>query len=144
MPDITFRQTKIIEDFNLLNSWEEKYQFLIEKGQTLPHFDKSWQTADNLVKGCQSQVWLIMNEDPINTDIFNIYATSDAAIVRGLLALIIEVYNHQPAQEILNAKLDFLTHTGLVEHLSPTRKNGLGAMIKQIHFLSKQKLQKLN
>jgi cysteine desulfuration protein SufE len=127
-------QQKIIEEFSSLSEWEQKYQYLIEKGVSLSKPSEELKQEENRVKGCQSQVWMKAQKTPQEgKEIIVIEAYSDAAIVRGLIALLLEVYNGHSAEEIINAKLDFLVEIGLVQHLSPNRKNGLSAMLKQIH-----------
>lgn len=123
-------EKEIVEEFDLFDSdWEGKYEHLIELGKSLPLLAPENKTPDKLIKGCQSQVWLHTEkkEDKI------IYtADSDAIITKGLIALMIRVLSHHKADEIVNAKLDFIDQIGLKEHLSPTRSNGLLSMVKQM------------
>lgn len=122
-------QDEIIETFELFDDWEGKYEHLIEYGKSLPLIDEEEKVDANLVKGCQSQVWL-------HTDfkegkvIFT--ADSDAIITKGLVGLIISVLSGHTPDEIINSELYFIDNIGLKEHLSPTRSNGLVAMIKQM------------
>ncbi|MFH1321146.1 MAG: SufE family protein [Bacteroidota bacterium] len=122
-------QDEIIETFELFDDWEGKYEHLIEYGKSLPLIDEKDKVDENLVKGCQSQVWL-------HTDfkegkvIFT--ADSDAIITKGLVGLIISVLSGHTPDEIINSELYFIDNIGLKEHLSPTRSNGLVAMIKQM------------
>ena len=144
-PAIQDIQAEIIEDFNLLQSWEQKYQYLIELGSELNVFDEVDKIEQNRLKGCQSQVWLLteahINEQQRNNPLLHLKATSDAAIVRGLLSLIIKVYNGQSCQTILDTPLDFIKQTALAEYLTPQRKNGLASMLKAIHQQAQQHLQ---
>lgn len=134
-------QQQIIADFSSLNEWEHKYQYLIEKGMALKKPNDDLLIEENRVKGCQSQVWMKAYQRNQNDEnVITIDAYSDAAIVRGLIALLLEVYNGQSAKNILNAKLDFLVEIGLIQHLTPNRKNGLSAMLKQIHHFAHQSL----
>ena len=135
-------QKQIIEDFSSLKEWEHKYQYLIEKGTHLGTATAELLREEYRVKGCQSQVWMrartTQHEDK---EVIVIDAYSDAAIVRGLIALLLEVYNQQTAQDIINAKLDFLVEIGLIQHLTPNRKNGLSSMLKQIHQFAHQAMK---
>lgn len=134
-------QQQIIDDFSALQDWEHKYQYLIEKGQQLGKPSAKLKCEENRVKGCQSQVWMQAHSTNNNQPIITIEAYSDAAIVRGLIALLLDIYNGQSAQHILNAKLDFLVDIGLIQHLSANRKNGLSSMLKQIHYFAHQSLE---
>ena len=122
-------QQKIISEFSVFDDWMDKYSFLIELGNNLPPMDKKYKNDQTLIRGCQSQVW-------INADFHNgkiqFQGESDALIVKGLVALILEVVNEQTPAAILNSDFHFIDQIGLKEHLSPTRSNGLLAMIKQI------------
>jgi cysteine desulfuration protein SufE len=123
------KQEKIIEEFKQYSDWESKYKALIKKGKDLPEFPDAYYEEKYLVKGCQSQVWLYaFNEG----DSMHIIGDSDAMIVKGLLALILEVYNDQKLEDILKMEPKFVTELGLNVHLSQSRSNGLAAMIKQI------------
>ena len=123
-------EKEIIEEFELFDDdWEGKYEHLIELGKSLPKIKEEFKTEDRIIKGCQSKVWL--HTEKSNNEI--IYtADSDAIITKGMVALMVRVLSHQPAKEILLAKLDFINKIGLAEHLSPTRANGLLSMIKQM------------
>ncbi len=124
-------QQEIIEEFAGLGEWMERYNYLIDLGKDLPAIDPAFRNDEYLIRGCQSRVWL--NAD-LEGDRIVFTADSDAIITKGLAALIIRVFtNHTPA-EILAANLDFIDQIGLKEHLSPTRSNGLVAMIRQIRY----------
>ena len=129
MPSIEELEQAIVEEFDFFDDWMERYEYLIEQGKTLPLIDPALQDDAHKIRGCQSQVWLhAYMEDG------NVYftANSDAAITRGLIALLIRVLSDHPPEAIINARLDFLDKIGMKEHLSPTRKNGLDAMIRQM------------
>ncbi len=122
-------QREIVEDFGLFDDWMDRYQYLIDLGKKLPELDKAEKTDDRLLAGCQSQVWLITEGDAERM-IFR--ANSDAAIVSGLIALLLKVYSGRSAREILDSEPHFVVDIGLSEHLSPTRANGLNAMLNEI------------
>jgi len=122
-------QEEIIEDFAMFDDWMQKYEYLIDLGKELAPIDKKHKTEDNLIKGCQSRVWLHAE----HTDGKIIYtADSDAIMTKGIVAILINVLSGQSPSEIANAKLDFINKIGLKEQLSPTRANGLVSMIKQM------------
>jgi cysteine desulfuration protein SufE len=122
-------ENEIIEEFSMFDDWMEKYEHIIELGKDLPIIDAEYKLEENLIKGCQSRVWL--NADVKNGEIS--YTTdSDAIITKGIIALLVRVLNNQDAKEIVEAKLAFIDEIGLKEHLSPTRSNGLVSMIKQM------------
>ncbi|MFK8138737.1 MAG: SufE family protein [Bdellovibrionales bacterium] len=123
------KQNQIISEFNKLGSWEDRYKKLIQLGKDLPEFPDQYHKEDYLVKGCQSQVWLYaFNENGK----MHIIGDSDAMIVKGLLAIVLKVYNDQAYEEIMKAEPRFVTELGLNVHLSQSRSNGLASMIKQI------------
>lgn len=124
-------QEEIIAEFSDLDDWMDRYQLLIDMGNELAPLDDKYKVEQNLIDGCQSRVWIVCEEN--NGRLF-FQADSDALIVKGIIALIIRVFNNQTADDILNAELDFIDAIGLKEHLSPTRSNGLLAMIKQIRI----------
>jgi cysteine desulfuration protein SufE len=130
MHDLNKAQQDIISDFSLFDSWLDKYQYLIDLGKSLEPLDEKERTDDHLLHGCQSKVWLIIEG---GADKLTIRANSDAAIVSGLIALLIRVYSGATADQILQAKPDFINAIGLQQHLSPTRANGLHAMLKAIY-----------
>jgi cysteine desulfuration protein SufE len=122
-------QTEIIEDFAMFDDWMQKYEYLIDLGKELSPIEEQYKTEDNLIKGCQSRVWLYAK----HTKGKIIYtADSDAIMTKGIVAILINVLSGQSPSEIANAKLDFINEIGLKEQLSPTRANGLVSMIKQM------------
>lgn len=124
-------EAEIIEEFSFFDDWMDKYQHIIEMGQSLSSLAEDKKTDDNIVHGCQSRVWLSASPQP---DQIEYRADSDAIITKGLIAMLIRVLSGQPPQEILNADLAFVDAIGIREHLSPTRSNGLTAMIKQMKY----------
>jgi cysteine desulfuration protein SufE len=130
MHDLNQEQQDIISDFSLFENWLDKYQYLIDLGKSLEPLTEAEKTDDKLLHGCQSRVWLIIEG---NADKLTIRANSDAAIVSGLIALLIKVYSGASAAQILAAKPEFITAIGLQQHLSPTRANGLHAMLETIY-----------
>ena len=123
------RQQEMIEEFALFNDWTERYQYLIDLGRALPAFPADDQIDAWRVLGCQSAVWL---KPDGSRDAMSFAATSDSAIVSGLIALVLRTYSGRPAQEIVAVEPEFIEHIGLGSHLSPTRKNGLSAMLGKI------------
>ena len=124
-------QDEIIEEFSELDEWMDRYQLLIDLGNDQPPFDDSYKTESNLIDGCQSRVWLKADYEE---GIISFAAESDALIVKGIIALLIRVLSGHTPQEILDADLYFIERIGLREHLSPTRSNGLLAMLKQMRL----------
>lgn len=122
-------QDEVIEEFADFTDWMDKYQLLIDLGNDLQPLDDKYKTEDNLIDGCQSRVWL--QADYVDGKI-NFTAESDALIVKGIIALLIRVLSGHTPKEILDADLYFIERIGLKDHLSPTRSNGLLAMVKQI------------
>lgn len=123
-------QDEIISSFGLFNEWLDRYQYLIDIGRKLPPLSEDEKTDDKLLAGCQSRVWLHLEGD---ADRVNIRANSDAAIVSGLIALLTQVYSGCSARQILETEPYFIQEIGLAEHLSPTRANGLHAMLSAIN-----------
>jgi cysteine desulfuration protein SufE len=122
-------QEEIIEDFAMFDDWMQKYEYLIDLGKELSPIEEQFKTEDNLIKGCQSRVWLHAE----HTEGKIIYtADSDAIMTKGIIAILINVLSGQSPSEIANAKLDFINEIGLKEQLSPTRANGLVSMIKKM------------
>ncbi len=119
----------IIDEFSALDDWMDRYALLIDMANELPRLDERYKTDNNLIDGCQSRVWL--QADYVDGKI-QLQADSDAILVRGIVALLIRVFNDQSAEDIINADISFIDAIGLREHLSPTRSNGLLAMVKQI------------
>jgi len=122
-------EQEIIDDFSLFDSWEDKYEYIIDLGKKLPLLEEQYKTEENKIKGCQSTVWLVASYR--DGKVF-FKADSDAVIVKGLVSMLITVLSgHQP-DEIITAKLDFIREIGMFTHLAQTRSNGLLAMIKQM------------
>ena len=131
-------QDEIIEEFSGFDDWMDKYQLLIDLGNELTHLDERYKTEQNLIDGCQSRVWLqadLVDGSSTGSEtvkVIHFSAESDALIVKGIVSLLIRVLSDHTPQEILDADLYFIEEIGLKEHLSPTRSNGLVAMVKQI------------
>ena len=122
-------QDQIIDDFSAFDDWMDKYQMLIELGNSLEPLDEKYKTPQNIIEGCQSRVWL---QADYNDGIIHFSGESDAVIVKGLVSLLIQVLSDHTPDEILNSELYFIEEIGLREHLSPTRSNGLLSMVKQM------------
>ncbi len=122
-------QEDIIDEFSMFEDWEERYQYMIDLGKTLPLIDDKFKTENNIIKGCQSRVWVHaeMNEDKV---LFT--ADSDAIITKGIIAILIRAFSNQQPKDIIEADTSFIDAIGLKDHLSPTRANGLVSMIKQL------------
>lgn len=128
---INEQQDEVIEEFSELDDWMDRYQLLIDLGEEQEPLPDNEKTEQNLIDGCQSRVWLVCDE---NNGILTFRAESDALIVKGIVSLLIRVVSGHTPQEILDADLYFIREIGLTEHLSPTRSNGLLAMIKQMRM----------
>ena len=126
-------QEEIIDEFALFDEWMDKYEHIIELGKDLPLIDVQHKSEENLIKGCQSRVWL--HAELIDGNII-LTADSDAIITKGIIALMIRVFSNHTPVDIAQADLYFIDQIGLKEHLSPTRSNGLVAMVKQIKMYS--------
>lgn len=122
-------QQEIISEFAMFSDWQDRYEHLIELGKDLPLIAPEHKTEDNIVRGCQSRVWLTASH---NNGLVHFTADSDAMITKGLVALLIRVLNDRTPEEILNTPLTFIDTIGLREHLSPNRSNGLVAMLDQM------------
>lgn len=122
-------QEEIIDEFDMFEDWMERYEHLIELGKSLPIIDEQYKVEENIIKGCQSKVWL---HSELQGDKIQYTADSDAILTKGLVALLLRVYSDQTPQNILAADTAFIDDIGLKEHLSPTRANGLVSMLKQI------------
>lgn len=124
-------QEEIKDEFSMFDeeNWDERYQYVIDLGKTLPLIDDQYKTEDNIIKGCQSKVWL-HGEQQDGRIVFT--ADSDAILTKGIIAILIRTFSNQKASDILEANTKFIDEIGLKEHLSPTRANGLVSMIKQI------------
>lgn len=123
-------QDEIIEEFEGLDDWMDRYAYIIEMGGTLEPYPESKKTPQYLIEGCQSRVWI--DAERMDDKRIKFSADSDAMIVKGIIALLLRVLSMQKAEDILNADLYFIDRIGLSEHLSPTRSNGLVAMVKQM------------
>ncbi|MGG5577598.1 SufE family protein [Myroides sp. C15-4] len=124
-------QEEIIDEFSMFEDWMQRYEYIIELGKTLPIIETQYQVEENLIKGCQSQVWL--HAENIEGNIV-FTANSDAILTKGIIAILIRVFSNQKPKDIVEADLSFIDEIGLKEHLSPTRANGLVSMIKQIRM----------
>lgn len=124
-------QDDIIAEFSELTDWMDRYAYIIDMGNTLPSFPESEKIPANIIEGCQSRVWIAAHRNDDKT--INFMADSDALIVKGIISLLLKVLNNRTPDEILGANLYFVEKIGLKEHLSPTRSNGLLAMVKQIN-----------
>jgi len=138
MHDPQQAQQDIISDFSLFDSWLDRYQYLIDLGKKLEPLPEAEKTDDILLPGCQSKVWLIIEGDANDV---RIRANSDAAIVSGLIALLIQVYSGASAGQILDTQPEFIKAIGLQQHLSATRANGLHAMLQAINNAAKKFLE---
>jgi len=138
MHDPQKAQQEVISDFSLFDNWLDRYQYLIDLGKALPPMSDAEKTDDILLHGCQSRVWLIIEGD---ADKLLMRANSDAAIVSGLIALLIRVYSGASAQQIVDTRPEFIEALGLQQHLSATRANGLHAMLQAIYTTAKGYLE---
>lgn len=130
MDTINQVQDEIIEEFDVLSDWMDRYAYIIDQGALLPPFPESEKTPANLIEGCQSRVWISARRE--DSGLIHFDADSDAMIVKGIVELLMRVLNDRTPDEILEADLYFIDRIGLREHLSPTRSNGLVAMVRQI------------
>lgn len=122
-------QAEIVDEFSIFEDWMQRYEFMIDLGKSLPLIDEKFKTDDNIIKGCQSKVW-VHAELEDNKLVFT--ADSDAIITKGIIAILIRAFSNQTPAAIIEANTDFIDEIGLKEHLSPTRANGLVSMIKQL------------
>ena len=122
-------EEEIVDEFNMFDSWIDKYDYLIDLGKSLPKIDSIYKTQENIITGCQSQVWLHAKKED-NKVVFT--ADSDAIMTKGIIAMLTRVLSGQKAENIINTNLDFIDKIGLNEQLSQTRANGLNSMIKQM------------
>ncbi len=136
--EIEREQKEIIEEFSLFEDWMDRYQYLIDMGRRLPEFPEELRTEENLIRGCQSQVWFVAE---VKDGRLGFRAISDAAIVSGLIALLLRLYSGRLPQDILDTPPDFVTALQLESHLSPTRSNGLSSMLKAIRGFAAEALQ---
>ncbi|NQY06162.1 MAG: SufE family protein [Flavobacteriaceae bacterium] len=123
-------QADIIDEFSMFDDWMQRYEYMIELGKSLPIIDDQYKTDDNIIKGCQSKVWLHANLNAGDNVEFT--ADSDAIITKGIVSILVRTFSNQHPKDIIDANTDFIDEIGLKEHLSPTRANGLVSMIKQI------------
>jgi cysteine desulfuration protein SufE len=128
-PEILDAQREIVETFQLFDDWTDRYQYIIDVGREAGAFPDAWKTEENRLHGCQSQVWMVTER---RGDRLHYEATSDSTIVSGLIALLLSIYSDRRPADILATPPDFVKSIQLAEHLSPTRSNGLHAMIQQI------------
>ena len=122
-------QNEIIDEFSMFEDWEERYQYMIDLGKSLPLIDDTFKTDNNIIKGCQSKVW-VHAEMQNDTVVFT--ADSDAIITKGIIAILIRAFSNQSPKDIIEANTNFIDEIGLKDHLSPTRANGLVSMIRQL------------
>jgi len=124
-------QNEIVEEFDVFDTWMDKYEYLIELGKSVPKINEENKKEENIIKGCQSKVWLHAEKQD---GLVRFYADSDAIITKGIISLLIRTFSNQKPEDIINASLDFIDDIGLRQHLSPNRANGLNNMIKKIKF----------
>jgi len=122
-------QEEIVDEFSMFDDWMQRYEYMIDLGKALPLIDEKYKTDDNIIKGCQSKVWV---HAELDEDKLVFTADSDAIITKGIIAILIRTFSNQKPQAIIDANTDFIDEIGLKEHLSPTRANGLVSMIKQL------------
>jgi len=139
--ELVAAQEEIVETFSLLEDWTDRYQYIIDLGKRLPPFPEEYKTEDYRLKGCQSQVWI---KTELVDGLLHIRATSDSAIVAGLIALLLRVYSDRRPADIIATPPDFIRRIELESHLSPTRSNGLSAMIQQIRQMAVEALAKVH
>ena len=134
-------QEEIIDEFSMFEDWMERYEYIIDLGKSLPLIDGIYKLDENLIKGCQSKVWLYSD---LKDNTIEFTADSDAILTKGIVALLLRVYSNQTPEAILNTDTNFIDEIGLKEHLSPTRANGLVSMIKQIKMYAIAQQSKLS
>jgi len=122
-------QDQIVDEFSMFEDWMQRYEYIIDLGKSLPLIDEQFKTEDNIIKGCQSKVW-VHAEQQGEKVVFT--SDSDAILTKGIIAILIRAFSNQKAADILEANTDFIDKIGLKEHLSPTRANGLVSMVKKI------------
>ena len=122
-------QEEIVDEFSMFDDWMQRYEYMIDLGKSLPLIDEQYKTDDNIIKGCQSKVWVHAD---LKGDKLSFTADSDAIITKGIIAILIRAFSGQHPKDIIDADTSFIDEIGLKEHLSPTRANGLVSMIKQI------------
>ena len=132
--EIQSAQQDLVSEFNLFDDWMGRYEYLIDLGKQLEVFPEEWKNEDNKIHGCQSQVWI---HSEMQDGRLHFYGTSDAAIVRGLIAVLFRVFNDRYPEDVLASKPDFISEIGFAQHLSPTRSNGLHAMLESVYARAK-------
>lgn len=137
--ELVAAQEEIVETFSMLDDWTDRYEYIIDMGRQLPPLPEEYRTEQYRLKGCQSQVWI---KTELVDGLLQIKATSDSAIVAGLIALLLRVYNGRRPAEIIATPPDFIRRIDLESHLSPTRSNGLSAMVQQIRQMAVEALAK--
>ncbi len=138
MNEVLEAQQQLIEEFSYFDNWMDRYQYLIDLGRRLPEFPEADMTDANKIKGCQAQVWFVASKEE---DRLKFRAISDAAIVSGLIALLLRIYSGRRPQEILDTPADFVAALELEQHLSPTRSNGLSSMLQAIRTFARNALR---
>jgi cysteine desulfuration protein SufE len=133
--EVKAAQQEIVEEFSLFEDWMDRYQYLIDLGRRLPDFPDELRTEENRIRGCQSQVWFVPEK---KNGRLHFRATSDAAIVTGLIAVLLRIYSGRYPQDILDTPPDFVEALQLQSHLSPTRSNGLSSMLEAIRRFAAQ------
>lgn len=140
--NITATEKEIVEEFALFDSWDDKYEYIIDLGKRLPELEAQYKLDENKVRGCQSTVWLVAD---YKDGLVHFKADSDSTIVKGLISMLIRVLSGHTPDEIMNARLDFINEIGMTTHLAQTRSNGLLAMVKQMkHFALAYKVKNQN
>ncbi|UJH89992.1 SufE family protein [Antarcticibacterium sp. 1MA-6-2] len=129
MSNIKEKQEEVVEEFSMFDDWMQRYEYMIDLGKSLPLIDEKYKVEENIIKGCQSKVWV---HAELEGDKLVFTADSDAIITKGIVAILIRVFSNQHPADILEADTQFIDEIGLKEHLSPTRANGLVSMIKQL------------
>ena len=138
MNEVLASQQELVEEFSFFDNWIDRYQYIIDLGRRLPAFPEADMIEANKIKGCQSQVWFVASRDD---DRLRFRAISDAAIVSGLIALLLRIYSGRRPQEILETPADFVAALELEQHLSPTRSNGLSSMLQAIRTFARNAVQ---
>ena len=138
MNEVAGAQQELVEEFSFFDSWIDKYQYIIDLGRRLPPFPEEDRTDENRIRGCQSQVWFTARRAGERLEFT---AISDAAIVSGLIAILLRIYSGRTPQDILDSSADFVSALGLDQHLSPTRSNGLASMLNAIQEFARRSLE---
>jgi len=138
MNEVERAQQELIEEFEFLEDWMDRYQYIIDIGRRLPEFPAEAKNDDNKIRGCQSQVWFLAD---MRAGRLHFQAISDAAIVSGLIAVLLRIYSGRKPQDILDTPAEFVAALGLEQHLSPTRSNGLASMLQAIHRFADEAMQ---